>query len=128
LPSSAPSVSGTVAILRCQEDFLRLREAGRVARTPQVILVHVTNGLPLHRFAVVASRKVGNATKRNRAKRILREAQRSLLRVWMLTGVDVLLIANSSTAQSSSRELEGQIFQLYRKQGFGLVGAGAPMA
>ena len=93
-----------------------------------MVLVHIANGLPQHRYAVIASRKVGNAIKRNRAKRILREAQRNLLKGWTLSGVDVLLIANPNTARSSSRELESQIFQLYRREGFGFVGASAPIA
>ena len=58
------------------------------------------DGLP--RLAVVASRKVGKAAARNRAKRLLREAARQ--RSWP-RGVDVVLIARPSCATSNLAEV-----------------------
>lgn len=48
-----------------------------------------------------ASRKVGNAVARNRAKRRLREAARQLLPRYGLAGVDYVLVARQSTPEAN---------------------------
>jgi ribonuclease P protein component len=59
------------------------------------------------RLAVVASRRVGGAVPRNRAKRLLREAARQVR--WP-SGMDVVLVARAACARSDAgsvrRELE----------------------
>jgi len=72
---------------------------GRRQRAGRLAVVHVraerTTGPP--RVAVVASRRVGTAVARNRAKRLMREAS------WQVAwrpGVDVVLIARAGCATS----------------------------
>jgi ribonuclease P protein component len=72
---------------------------GRRPRAGRLAVVHVrterTSGLP--RIAVVASRRVGSAVARNRAKRLLREAARHV--DWR-AGLDIVLIARAGCAES----------------------------
>lgn len=85
---------------------------GRRKRAGQRLVVHVLerdDDLPA-RLAVVASRRVGGAVQRNRAKRLLREAART--RAWS-PGLDVVLVAREACAHSVLaevvRELEAAV-------------------
>ena len=59
------------------------------------------DGLPA-RVAVIASRRVGGAVQRNRAKRLLREAARHLP---LQSGTDVVLVARARCARSTLDEV-----------------------
>ncbi len=54
------------------------------------------------RLAVVASRRVGSAVARNRAKRLMREAARQLH--WK-RGTDLVVVARKDCADSTSQEV-----------------------
>jgi ribonuclease P protein component len=59
--------------------------------------------------AVVASRRVGNAVSRNRAKRLLREASRQLH--WA-AGTDVVLVARAACATSDLASVRAELAEL----------------
>jgi len=61
----------------------------------------------MRRLGVIASRRVGNAVRRNRAKRLLRELFR-LHQEALPPSCDVLLIARSRLREASFRELEAR--------------------
>ncbi len=62
--------------LRGQKDFDRVRRAGRAWSHPLLVLNVVQNEQAFSRYGFIASKSVGNAVARNRAKRLLREAMR----------------------------------------------------
>ena len=57
-------------------DFKRVRRYGKSYAHPLIVLIIMPNDLEKPRLAVSASRSLGGAVDRNRAKRILREAIR----------------------------------------------------
>lgn len=61
------------------------------------------------RLTVVASRRVGGAVRRNRAKRLLREAARTL--AWT-PGHDVVLVARAACADSSLVKVSAELARL----------------
>ncbi len=62
--------------LRSQQDFLEVRKRGKTFRTGYFflqLLIRETKDPALRRIGIITSRRVGNAVKRNRARRIIRE-------------------------------------------------------
>jgi ribonuclease P protein component len=78
--------------LRRSEDFGRLRREGRAYRHPFLILSLAPNGLPHNRYGFITARRLGKAVQRNRVRRLLREAMRTL-HPHLRSGHDVALIA-----------------------------------
>lgn len=100
--------------LRRAEDVKRVRQQGQGWRHPLVILLVMQNDLEVSRFAFSASRAVGKAVVRNRAKRRLREIVRLQL-AQIPSGWDCLLIARAQTAQVSHAELHAAVTDLLRR-------------
>ena len=102
--------------LRLKADFEQLRQEGRRWNHPLVVLV-VRNSRQTHsRFAFSASRRVGKAVARNRARRLMREAVR--LRIDEIQcGWDCLFIARQEVTQSSFAEVASAVDQLLRRAG-----------
>lgn len=97
--------------LRRSADLRRVREQGRSRRQPLVVLIIQPNGLDVSRFAFVASRRVGNAVQRNRARRLLREVIRRHL-VEIEPGWDCLLIARHQILGASFWEVKTAVLSL----------------
>ncbi len=88
--------------LKRRADFLRVAAARRRFVTPGFILQAAPQPQEIAaapRVGYTASRKVGGAVLRNRAKRRLREVARLLLPDLAQPGLDYVLIARQETAQ-----------------------------
>ena len=87
------------ATLKRRAEFLHAAAQGRKSARPGFVLqvVKTSSESPL-RTGFTASRKVGNAVARNRARRRLREAVRLSLAGTSVTGADIVLIARHDTA------------------------------
>ena len=96
------------------EDFERARRSGRSYPHRLVVLVAHPNDKGRTRVGVSAGRTVGNAVKRNRAKRLLRAAMQSLVSL-VHPGWDVVLIARPPLVSSNSAEVRGVLVTLLRR-------------
>jgi ribonuclease P protein component len=81
--------------LRRNSDFRRVYDRRRSVSDPMMIVYACENGLPYLRLGMSVSRKFGPATRRNRLRRLYREAFR-LTRQEMPVGLDVILIPRGS--------------------------------
>jgi ribonuclease P protein component len=81
-----------------------VRRTGKSYAHPFVILISTPNELPLTRFGVTASKAVGSAVPRNRAKRRIRAAIHSYLSI-VKPGWDILLIARPPLKDAEWPEL-----------------------
>src|SRR5581483_7537775 len=77
--------------LRRPADFKRVYDRRRSVSTESLIVYAAPNGLPHNRVGLWVSRKYGGAGRRNRLRRLYREAYR-LTRHDMPTGLDLILI------------------------------------
>src|SRR5215470_9782080 len=81
--------------LRRPDDFQRVYDRRRSVSDGWLIVYVCENGLPHARLGLSVSRKVGQATHRNRLRRLYREAFR-LTRHEMPVGLDLVLIPRRS--------------------------------
>ncbi len=61
------------------------------------------------RIGVVASKKVGGAVKRNRARRLLRETARSLVPRWQNRPLWIVFVARESINERNATEVHDEI-------------------
>src|SRR6266516_5373760 len=103
--------------LRRPADFRRVYERRRSVSDSWLIVYACENGLPHLRLGLSVSRKVGQATHRNRLRRLYREAFR-LTRHEMPTGLDLVLIprrAEEPPLAELKQSLPRLVVQLARK-------------
>jgi len=79
-------------VLRKKKDFSALYNKGKSVKGRCLILIYRKNGLTYNRKAFLASKKVGNSVKRNRARRLMKESFR-VLEKDIEEGYDILFIA-----------------------------------
>ncbi|MCL4530938.1 MAG: ribonuclease P protein component [Chloroflexi bacterium] len=96
------------------EDFKRVRRFGKSYAHPLVVLIAQTNDEAQLRVGVAAGRTVGTAVKRNRAKRLMREAMRSLIPN-IAPGWDLILIARPALLSSTLTEIRETLLTLLRR-------------
>jgi ribonuclease P protein component len=96
------------------EDFKRVRRSGKSYAHPLVLLVAQAADHGKVRVGLAASRTVGTAVYRNRAKRLLREAIRPLLPS-LAPGWDLLLISRPGLASASLDEARRALESLLRR-------------
>jgi ribonuclease P protein component len=97
-------------------DFKRVRRSGKSYAHSLIVLYAIRSDRPETRVGVTAGITVGNAVKRNRAKRLMREAMRSLLPV-TVPGFDLMLIARSPLAEATLEQTQTALTSLLQRAG-----------
>jgi len=87
------------------EEYRAAYDQGRAHRSPALVCIASPHPGEPTRAGVVASRKVGDAVRRNRAKRRLREALRLVWPELPATGWHLVLIATAVTVTIDYGEL-----------------------
>jgi len=96
------------------EDFKRVRRSGKSYAHPLVVLIVQTHDQPRVKVGVAAGRTVGTAVYRNRAKRLLREAMRTLLPN-ITPGLDLILIARPGLVTATLEETRQALLSLLQR-------------
>ncbi len=98
------------------DEIKRVRRSGKSFAHPLVVLYISAADHASMRVGVVAGRMVGSAVARNRAKRLLREAMRSLLPE-IKPGWDLLIIARARLPDATMFQAQEALSALLRQAG-----------
>jgi len=107
--------SKTDRILK-RDDFRRVYEKGRKLQARYFSAFVLPNTLGRSRIGITATRKFGNSVKRNRARRLIREAFRRN-KVLAPAGVDLVINVKRALNDASYRDLEGEFVALLKMAG-----------
>ena len=122
---TAKTKSGTqetppIERLKVRSDFLRVAATRRRWATPGLVLQvaetpkeHLKSGAI--RIGYTASRKVGDAVTRNRARRRLREAVRQVMPAHAAPGCDFVVIARADTVRRRFEDLTSDLESALQK-------------
>ena len=99
-----------------QADFRRVRRTGTSYSHPLFILVVSASELPAVRLGVSASRSMGTAVRRNRAKRRLRETFRPLMPD-LPGGWDLVVVARPALLEAEWPALQAAARLLLKRAG-----------
>ena len=77
-------------------EFKRVYTRGKSAVRPTLVAYCMRKSGPAPRIGITASKKIGNAVKRNRARRLLRESAR-MLYPQIKPGFDLVLVSRGKT-------------------------------
>ena len=108
---------GRLPRLTRRGEFLKVASRGRKAARPGLVLQALPQPEGGLRLGFTATKKIGNAVARNRAKRRLREAARLMLGAAPPQGWDLVLIARDTTGRREWSKLLGDLRGALRQAG-----------
>ncbi|WP_368293456.1 ribonuclease P protein component [Dehalobacter sp. TBBPA1] len=100
--------------LKKKTDFQSVFTNGKSYASRQVV-IYIFRGHN-KKFGFIASKKVGNAVKRNRAKRLMREAVRLNID-GLKMDCEMILIARAAINKATLQEVEKSVLYIWRKAG-----------
>lgn len=89
-------------------DFRRIYARGKSYVSPLVVVYTLKNRTKNVRVGITTSKKVGNAVQRNRSRRVIREAFRTLA-PRVRPGFDLVLVARGKTPYVKSTDVRRQL-------------------
>lgn len=107
-------------VLSGNENFRKVYNKGKSVGDRYVVVFYMKNGLDHNRIAFLASKKVGNAVTRNRARRLMKESVRTMDPL-KNTGYDIIFIARNTIKGRKCGEVKKSILNALRRTGINKV-------
>ena len=95
-------------------DFKRVRNQGKSFAHPLVVLIKFPSSENRPRIGISTSRAIGNAVQRNRAKRLLREAIRTIIPA-LSPGWDVVIVARNRMLNAELLNVQNALNGLFNR-------------
>lgn len=103
-------------VLNKNRDFTRIYSRGKSYVHPHMVLYVAKNRLGTTRIGLTATKKVGGAVQRNRARRVMRAALQEHLSQ-NVGGYDIILVARGRTPYLKSTQVSRTFSRLLQKAG-----------
>jgi ribonuclease P protein component len=100
--------------VRRRPEFQRIYELGERVRARLMTVMVLANDRPVSRLGIAATRKLGGAVVRNRAKRLVREVFR---RANVPVGLDIVVIPRPEMLDAEYRVIEAEFGYVLRRAG-----------
>ena len=88
--------------------FGRIYRRGKSVVTPLLAVYYMKNRMGMNRLGITASKKIGGAVERNRARRIIKEAYR-LTEPAVKAGFDIVIVARKKTVCANMWGVKGSL-------------------
>src|SRR5512142_3400251 len=98
--------------VRRRGEFQRVYDEGERVRARLMTVIVLPTDRPVSRLGIAATRKLGGAVERNRAKRIVREVFR---RAPVPPGLDIVVIPRSEMLDAEYRTVESEFGYVLRR-------------
>lgn len=95
-------------------DFRRLYNRGKSFVSPALVIYFQNSRAGFSRLGITCGKKMGKAVKRNRVKRIIREAYRNLLPDFN-KNIDIVIVARAASVSLKEPQIEVQMRELLKK-------------
>lgn len=95
-------------VIKKNRDFIRAYKRGKSVITPCLAFYYLPNKQGITRMGITASKKIGGAVERNRAKRVLRAAFSSVAPT-LKPGYDFILVARTRTTYKKSTDVQREL-------------------
>ncbi len=102
--------------IKLNKEFRFLYGRGINKISPSVVVYAKRNSKNIQRLGITCSKKIGNAVKRNRTKRIIRVAYRNLLEE-LNACYDVVIVARTRCAYMNSNEVTSDLKKCFIQAG-----------
>lgn len=96
--------------------FTGLYGRGKSSVSGSAVVYYRKNNMPINRLGLTSTKKIGCAVKRNRARRVIREAYR-LLEDRLKVGYDLVIVARTKATSVSMFAVKNDLEKAFRSAG-----------